>query len=80
MLPTLLLLGVGSGRRFWLPLPTFILWPFWLLGWVPWLFLKIAGTSWALRWRTALMLGLALSGLRIDVDAADGTRVHIKLI
>jgi len=80
MLPTLLLVGIGSRRRFWLPLPTVLLWPFWLLGWVPWALLRITGTPWAARWRMAMMLGWSLSGLRVDVDAADGTRVHIKLV
>lgn len=80
MLPTLLLVGVGTRRRTWLPLPAFLLWPFWLLGWVPWLVLKAARVSLAEPWRMALMLGVSLSGLRLDVDSVDGTSIHIRLI
>jgi hypothetical protein len=81
MLPVLMLVGLGGGRRrFWLPLPTVLVWPFWLLGWLAW------GVSWALRahWqgalRSALVMGAQLSGLRVDVDSADGHHFHLRLI
>lgn len=80
MIPTLLLFGIGQRRRFWIPLPFFLLWPFWLLGWLVWL------PAWLIRirWEPALRMGLMtiaqLGGLRVDVDAADGTRIHLRFV
>ena len=80
MLPSLLLVGVGSRTRVWIPLPTILLWPFWLLGWVVW------APAWLLRLERAqtLRMGLIflaqLSGVRIDVDTSDGTHIHLRFV
>jgi hypothetical protein len=80
MLPALVLVGIGHRRRFWLPLPAFLLWPLWLAGWVVWLPLKVFGAQWAKTVRVALQVGLHLSGTRIDIDTSDGGHIHVRMI
>jgi hypothetical protein len=80
MLPAFLLVGVGTRRRVWLPIPVFILWPFWLLGWPVWLAFRIVGFRWAEPLKLALVVGAHLSGTRVDIDASDGEQVHIRMV
>jgi hypothetical protein len=80
MLPSLFLVGVGRSRRFWIPLPVFLLWPFWLLGWVVWTVFKIANFPWEKPLRTALVIGFHLSGVRVDIDSADGDHIHLWMV
>ena len=80
MLPALVLVGIGHSRRFWIPLPAFLLWPFWLLGWAVWTVFKILGFPCEKPLHTALMIGVHLSGVRVDIDSADGSQIHIWMI
>lgn len=80
MLPALLLVGAGRRRRFWIPMPAFLLWPLWLVGWLVWLLFRIFGIRWEKPLRVALELGLHMSGTRLDVESTDGNRIHVKLI
>ncbi len=80
MLPALVLVGTGGRRRFWIPIPAFVLWPLWLLGWLVWSVFRICRFPWAAMLREALLLGTHLSGVRLDIDSADGTRIHIRMI
>jgi len=80
MIPTLLLFGIGQRRRFWIPLPLFLLWPFWLLGWLAWLPAWLIRAHWEPALRVGLMTIAQLGGLRVDVDAADGTRIHLRFV
>jgi len=81
MLPAFLLVGVGHGRRVWIPLPFFLLWPFWLLGWVVWFVLAFLRVPQAKALRMALVLGANLSGLRVDVEPRDGSgRIRLRLL
>jgi hypothetical protein len=80
MLPALVLVGIGHRHRFWIPMPAILLWPIWLVGWIVWLPLKIAGTQWEKTLRAALELGLHMSGTRIDIDSSDGGRIHVRMI
>ena len=80
MLPTLLLVGAGSRRRIWIPLPLILLWPFWLLGWAAWVPAWLLRLEWAPALRSGLVLLAQLSGLQLDVDTADGTRIHLRFV
>ncbi|MDH3214988.1 MAG: hypothetical protein OEN01_01700 [Candidatus Krumholzibacteria bacterium] len=80
MLPAMLLVGLGDRRRFWLPLPTLLLWPIWLLGWVVWLVLWMLRIPWRRPLRAALEVGHCLSGFRVDVNTAAGGRIHLRMI
>lgn len=80
MLPALLLVGVGRRRRFWIPLPAFLLWPLWLLGWVVWFVFEVFRLPWAEPLALALMIGNHMSGVKVDVDTADGNHIHIRMI
>ena len=80
MLPALLMVGVGHERRFWIPLPVFLLWPFWILGWLVWGLFKLIQVPWEKPLRVALMLGLSLSGARVDIDSADGDHFHLWMV
>ena len=80
MLPALLVMGIGKRRRVWIPLPAFLLWPFWLLGWLVWIVFRIFQFPWANTLYQALLLGTHLSGIRVEVDTANGERIHIRTI
>jgi hypothetical protein len=81
MLPVLMLIGVGRKRWIWLPLPFFLLWPFWLLGWIVWLFMKAARAPQEKTLRLALALGAQLSGTIVEVDSKkDDTTIHLRMI
>ena len=81
MLPALMFIGVGRGRRFWLPLPLFLLWPLWLLGWIAWLIMKAVRVPQEKMLLMALILCTRLSGIVIDVDSQnDDANVHIRMI
>ncbi|MGD8412879.1 MAG: hypothetical protein PVF33_01530 [Candidatus Latescibacterota bacterium] len=80
MLPSLLWVGIRRTRLFWIPIPVFLFWPFWLAGWVVW------GLVWLFRipsekqLRIALVAGLYLSGVEVDIDTADGNHIHLRLV
>jgi hypothetical protein len=80
MLPTFLLLKIGKGRRFWIPLPIFLLWPFWFLAWLAWLVLWVFRIPWKGTVRTALMFPIHLSGFQVEVDSSDGAHIHLRMI
>lgn len=80
MLPTLLLVGAGSRHRIWIPLPVLLLWPFWLLGWAVWAAAWLIRLERADALRAALILLAQVSGLRVDVDSKDGTRIHLRFV
>jgi hypothetical protein len=80
MLPALLLVGVGHRRRVWIPLPVFLLWPLWLLGWAVWSVFKAFGIPWERPLRVALLLGIHMSGVRLDIDSHDATRIRLRMI
>jgi len=80
MLPALVLVGFGHGRRFWIPLPAFLLWPFWVLGWVVWSVFRTIGFQWEKPLRTTLVAGMHLSGLRVDIDSNHGGRFNVWMI
>ena len=80
MLPAFLLLKINKGRRFWIPLPLFLLWPFWLLAWSVWLVLWVFRIPWKGTVRTALMLPIHLSGSQVEVDSSDGAHIHLRMI
>jgi hypothetical protein len=80
MLPMFLLVAVRGGRRIWIPLPLLLLWPLWLLAWPVWFVLGVFRHSWARPLRMALLASVHMSGLRVDVDTADGDHVHIRTI
>jgi hypothetical protein len=80
MLPAVLLVGVGSRRRIWIPVPVILLWPFWLLGWVVWAPARLLRPAWAHALRCGLILVARLSGLELDVDTTDGTRIHLRFV
>ena len=80
MLPTFLLVDVGSRRRIWIPLPVILLWPFWLLGWAVWAPAWLLRLDWAPSLRAGLILLAQLSGLSMDVDTTDGTRIHLRFV
>jgi len=80
MIPALLLMRVGRERRVWLPLPFFLVWPFWLLGWLAWIF------TWAFdreaSGKIAVLQGVFwhLSGLIVEVESGDQTPIHFRFI
>ena len=80
MLPSVLLVGAGPRRRIWIPVPVILLWPFWLLGWAVWVPTRLMLPERAHALRAVLILLAQLSGLRLDVDAKDGTRIHLRFI
>jgi len=80
MLPGLVLVGIGRRRRLWLPLPTFLLWPLWLVGWLVWLVLAAVRAPWHKAVHQGLVLGYHLSGLRVDVNSARGHRIYVRMI
>ena len=80
MLPAIILVGVGSTRRVWIPILTFLLWPIWLLAWAVWLPLWIFRIPAQKALRAGLTLGACLSGTRFDIESADGGRIHVRMI
>jgi hypothetical protein len=80
MLPALVVIGIGARRRLWLPLPTILLWPLWLIGWAVWLVLAGLRVPWQKTLRIALVLGAHLSGLRVDVSSVDGKSIYVRMI
>jgi len=91
MWPTLLLVRIGGRRGVPLPLPLFILWPLLLVAWLclglGYLGLALSrafarrprGESLAGLW-LALRLVPHLRGVLVDVQAAAGERVYIRII
>ena len=80
MIPAVVLIGVGTTRRIWIPLPVFLLWPFWALAWMLWApirWLQIPGHR---RLWLALALSGRMSGLSLDVQSSSGQRVQIRMI
>jgi hypothetical protein len=86
MVPSLLVMRIGPGRGVPLPLPLFLLWPFFILaallvgaGYLA--VLVVGGDT-----RRFAMAGLAgrmllnLRGLKIDVRSHDGTRLYFWII
>jgi len=80
MLPALVLVGIGRRRRFWIPLPAFLLWPLWLVGWAVWLLFSAFRFPWAEPLRIALLIGIHMSGLRLDIDSSDGNHIHVRMV
>ena len=80
MIPTLLMMRIGRRRGIWIPLPAFLLWPFWLLGWLVWLFAWLLGANWRGGLRMGLVLMASMRDLKIDVNESEGTQVHFRLI
>jgi len=80
MLPGMLLIGAGARRRIWIPVPVIVLWPLWLLGWVVWAPARLLRRPWAPVLGGGLIALAQLSGLRLDLDARDGTRIHLRFI
>jgi hypothetical protein len=81
MLPALLLVGIGHHRRVWLPFPVFLVWPFWLLGWVVWAVFRGLRVPYEKSLKMALVMGAQLSGLRVDLESGtDGGRIHVRMI
>lgn len=81
MLPALaLLVGFGRRRRLWLPLPTILLWPFWLLGWTAWAVLWLLRVPQAAQLRLFLESSARLSGLRLHIETQDGLHIHVHLV
>ena len=80
MLPALMIISFGTRRRLWIPLPTILLWPLWLIGWAVWLVLAGLRVPWQKPLRMALVLGAHLSGLRVDVSSVDGQSIYLRMI
>ncbi len=85
MLPALAIIGIGSGRRFRVPLPLFLLWPLLLVGAL--VMAAVGGSrvrtgrpGFFARFRTCLAVFCHLSGLNIDVRSRDGTSFYLRLI
>jgi hypothetical protein len=57
-----------------------LLWPFWLLGWVLWAPARLLRLEGAHSLRAGLILLAQLSGLALDVDTTDGTRIHLRFV
>lgn len=86
MIPSLLLVGVGGGRRVILPLPFFLLWPLLALFAIAVGILRLAapaGTGAARAARaglTALAVLWHLPGMRIDVRDPGGEQVYLRFV
>ncbi|MBD3236318.1 MAG: hypothetical protein GF330_06430 [Candidatus Eisenbacteria bacterium] len=86
MIPAIAVLRFESARRVWLPVPLFLLWPFYLLAWL------CVGVTALVAWivrrgvhrpaRLAFLLAMLwqLSGTLIDVQPREGSAVYIRLI
>jgi len=66
-----------------IPVPLFLLWPAALVGWLMVVASPKAGRrdpqALAARIRVGLVAFNALSGLRVDVESADGHRVKVRI-
>jgi hypothetical protein len=80
MLPALVILGIGRRRRLWIPLPAFLLWPFWVLGWLVWVVFKLMRLRWEKPLWTVLLMGAQLSGFRLDLQTKDARHIHVRMI
>lgn len=80
MLPTLVLVEFGKGRHLWLPLPAFLLWPFWPLAWLLWALSRLLRLPQASRLQLFLKGSARLSGLRLEIETRDGLRILVRLI
>ena len=86
MLPSILMLRVGPGAGIPIPVPLFLLWPLVLVlalvGGLIWLVMPRTRRTGGLleKLRLAWTLFNNLSGLKIDVRSADGTRVYFWII
>ena len=80
MLPAVLLVGAGTRRRIWIPVPVILLWPIWLLAWMVWAPARLTGARWADALRGALILLAQLSGTVLDIDARDGTHIRLRFV
>ena len=85
MLPALAIIGIGSGRKFRVPLPFFLLWPLFLAGALVMAALggsrfRAGRQGFFARFRTCLAVFYHLSGLNIDVRSRDGTSFYLRLI
>ncbi len=80
MIPALLMIGLGRDRRFWLPLPFFLIWPFWLIGWLAWLTVGLFHRATATKIALFQSLLWHLSGLRVDIDDKDGSGIRLRFI
>ena len=86
MPPILAIVAIGRSRKFPIPFPLILLWPFVLLGFfvlgLAWFFLpkKSGAARYVLMAITALGCFWHLSGLRIDINSHDETDVYILIV
>jgi hypothetical protein len=80
MIPSLLMIGFGRSRRVWLPLPFFLIWPFWLIGWLAWMIIGLVHRVTAAKIALFQILLWHLSGLRVDIEDKDESQIHIRFI
>lgn len=86
MWPAILVFGIGRERRLPVPLPLFLIWPAVGAGWAVIGVSKLVAPGASRRpgaigtLNTSLRLFNQLRGTRVDIDSADGTRVHVRLI
>jgi hypothetical protein len=85
MIPAIGLVQIGRKRWVPLPLPLFLLWPLLLVGWLLLEGVRLLvprGSAAALSLEAARLGFLTLfhlSGLRVDVQSADGAKVRFRL-
>ena len=70
----------GVPQTFTLPLPAFLLWPIWLLAWLPWAGMWLLRLPQAARLRLFLKCSAHLSGLRLEVETQDGLHIYVRLV
>jgi len=80
MMPAVILVGLGQIRTIWLPLPVFLLWPLWLLGWVFWALMRFLHLPGHRRLWLALSLSGRMSGSSLDIRSREGQRIQIRMI
>lgn len=80
MLPAFTLVGVGTRRRLWIPLPVLLLWPLWPVGWLAWLALWALRNDKRERWRLFLNGAAHLSGLRLHLETRSGQRIEVRVV
>jgi hypothetical protein len=80
MWPWLLIVGIGRRRRFPLPFPMFLFWPFVLVGWLIYAIgLPFTRGGWT-GLRAVLTLFPGLRGLRVDARPHAGPGVLIRVV